>query len=91
MSGEAGLDPDQIPHAQAERRQLAGELREKAQEAFGRGALQAATLHASDLLMLYPNERHGIRPPKRNHTTRESVQFWFRHFLEKELIMGGNE
>ncbi len=42
-------------------------------------------------LMLYPNERHGIRPPKRNHTTRESVQFWFRHFLEKELIMGGNE
>jgi len=36
-------------------------------------------------LMLYPNQRHGIGFPKRNHTTRESVQFWFRHFLGKEL------
>lgn len=36
-------------------------------------------------LMLYPGERHGIGFPKRNHTVRESVQFWFRHFLGKEL------
>ena len=36
-------------------------------------------------LMLYPNERHGIGLPKRNHSTRESVQFWFRHFLGSEL------
>lgn len=37
-------------------------------------------------LMLYPNARHGIGYPKRNHSTRESVQFWFRHFLGKELL-----
>ena len=36
-------------------------------------------------LMLYPNGRHGIHHPKRNHLTRESVQFWFRHFLGQEL------
>ncbi len=36
-------------------------------------------------LMLYPNARHGIRYPKRNHSERENVQFWFRHFLGKEL------
>jgi dipeptidyl-peptidase-4 len=37
-------------------------------------------------LMLYPNARHGIGYPKRNHSARESVQFWFRHFLGKELL-----
>lgn len=36
-------------------------------------------------LMLYPNSRHGIRYSKRNHSTRENVQFWLRHFLGKEL------
>ncbi len=36
-------------------------------------------------LMLYPNARHGIGFPKRNHIYRESVQFWFKHFLGKEL------
>ena len=36
-------------------------------------------------LMLYPGQRHGIRGLKRNHSTRESVQFWFRHFLGREL------
>jgi dipeptidyl-peptidase-4 len=36
-------------------------------------------------LMLYPNSRHGVGYPKRNHATREDVQFWFRHFLDEEL------
>jgi dipeptidyl-peptidase-4 len=36
-------------------------------------------------LMLYPNARHGVRGVKRAHATREDVQFWFRHFLGKEL------
>jgi dipeptidyl-peptidase-4 len=36
-------------------------------------------------LMLYPNERHGWGPPKYFHSARESVQFWFKHFLNKEL------
>ena len=36
-------------------------------------------------LMLYPNERHGIRGKKRSHVSREQAKFWFRHFLGKEL------
>ena len=36
-------------------------------------------------LMLYPGGRHGWGGPKRVHSTREGVQFWFRHFLGKEL------
>lgn len=36
-------------------------------------------------LMLYPNARHGVRGPKRSHSIRENVQFWFRHFLNREL------
>lgn len=36
-------------------------------------------------LMLYPNARHGVAFPKRNHAARESVQFWFHHFLGKKL------
>jgi dipeptidyl-peptidase-4 len=42
-------------------------------------------------LMLYPNERHGVGNPKRNHLTREAVQFWFRHFLGKDLVIEENE
>ena len=38
-------------------------------------------------LMLYPNARHGIGFPKRDHVMRESVQFWFRNFLGKELVV----
>ncbi len=38
-------------------------------------------------LMLYPNARHGVGFPKRNHSTRENVQFWFQHFLGKELVI----
>jgi dipeptidyl-peptidase-4 len=36
-------------------------------------------------MMIYPNERHGYGFPKRNHQYREYVQFWFRHFLNKEF------
>ena len=35
-------------------------------------------------MLLYPNKRHGWGGPKRTHLTRESTQFWFRHFLGKE-------
>jgi dipeptidyl-peptidase-4 len=38
-------------------------------------------------LMLYPNSRHGIGYPKRNHSVRESTQFWFHHFLDQELVV----
>ncbi len=38
-------------------------------------------------LMLYPNARHGVGGPKRSHSMRENVQFWFRHFLNRELTM----
>ncbi len=51
------LDPKGLPREQAERRKIATELKQKAAEAFARGELVTATLFASDLLMLYPNER----------------------------------
>ncbi|MBX3274064.1 MAG: hypothetical protein KF729_27610 [Sandaracinaceae bacterium] len=57
MTGTESLDPESIPRDQAERRQLATELQARARAAFERGELQTATLFASDLLMLYPNER----------------------------------
>lgn len=36
-------------------------------------------------MMIYPNERHGYGFPKRNHQYREYVQFWLKHFLDKEF------
>ncbi len=36
-------------------------------------------------LMLYPNERHGYSFPKRKHYHRLATQFWFKHFLNREL------
>jgi len=36
-------------------------------------------------LMLYPGKRHGWRGPKRDHLNRETVQFWFKNFLNKKL------
>ena len=36
-------------------------------------------------MLLYPNKRHGWGGPKRTHLTRVSTQFWFKHFLDKEL------
>ena len=36
-------------------------------------------------LMLYPNSRHGIGYPLAQHETRQRVQFWFKHFLGRDL------
>ncbi len=36
-------------------------------------------------LLLYPNSRHGIGGSKRAHIIREEIQFWFKHFLGREL------
>lgn len=36
-------------------------------------------------VMLYPNERHGYGMVKRTHQYREYVQFWFKHFLNKDF------
>lgn len=36
-------------------------------------------------LMLYPNERHGVRPPKWKHASTQYINFWYRHFLGKEF------
>ncbi len=35
--------------------------------------------------MLYPDGRHGWRGKKRVHSTRQSVKFWFKHLLAKDL------
>ncbi len=57
MNAGETLDPQALPSAQPERRALAEHVHGLARDAFARGELQTATLHASDLLMLYPNER----------------------------------
>lgn len=57
MAAAETLDPKGLPRDQQERRRIANELKAKAHETFQRGELIAATLYASDLLMLYPNER----------------------------------
>lgn len=36
-------------------------------------------------LMIYPNERHGVRFPKRLHQQREYINFWYKNFLNKEF------
>ncbi len=36
-------------------------------------------------LMLYPNARHGVGMPLRTHSIRENVNFWFKHFLGRDL------
>lgn len=38
-------------------------------------------------VMFYPNERHGYGFPKRNHQLREYIQFWFKHFLNKDFVL----
>jgi len=38
-------------------------------------------------LMIYPNQKHGTKGAWRNHTRRETVNFWFRHFLGRELVV----
>ncbi len=34
-------------------------------------------------LMIYPNQRHGIRYPKYPHSMRLDVNFWFKNLLKK--------
>ena len=34
-------------------------------------------------LMIYPNQRHGIRYPKYPHSMKVDVDFWFKHLLDK--------
>lgn len=51
------LDPSAVPDDEAARQQLGQDLRRLAQEAFQRGELVTAMLHASDALMLFPNDR----------------------------------
>lgn len=36
-------------------------------------------------MMFYPGGRHGWRGKKRIHSTRRSIQFWFKHLLERNL------
>jgi dipeptidyl-peptidase-4 len=38
-------------------------------------------------VMIYPNQKHGVSGVWRKHSRRETVNFWFRHFLERELVM----
>jgi dipeptidyl-peptidase-4 len=33
--------------------------------------------------MVYPNQRHGYRGKKRAHSSRQSVDFWFKHLLKR--------
>lgn len=44
------------------------------------------TLDKDFELMIYPNERHGVRFPKWKHAQREYVNFWFRYFLGKDFV-----
>ncbi len=57
MSALEQLDPHNIPSREEERAKLAEALKQKASAAFARGELLVATLHASDALMLFPNDR----------------------------------
>ncbi len=34
-------------------------------------------------LMIYPNERHGIRFPKYAHSVKLDIDFWFKNLLDK--------
>ncbi len=34
-------------------------------------------------LMIYPNQRHGIRYPKYSHSMRLDINFWFKNLLKK--------
>ena len=54
------LDPEHLPSAAQERAQVAAELKRDALAAQSRGELITAMLHASDALMLFPNEREYL-------------------------------
>jgi hypothetical protein len=51
------LDPNAIPDLDQKREELGRELRQRAKEALKRGEFISAMLHASDALMLFPNDR----------------------------------
>ena len=34
-------------------------------------------------LMIYPNQRHGIRNPKYPHSKKMDINFWFKNLLGK--------
>jgi len=34
-------------------------------------------------IMLYPNQRHGFKDKKRDHSNQHYVDFWFKHFLNR--------
>jgi len=36
-------------------------------------------------MMMYPGSKHGYRRDHRNHSNKTNVQFWFKHFLNREL------
>jgi dipeptidyl-peptidase-4 len=38
-------------------------------------------------LMIYPNQKHGARGAWRKHGNRETVNFWFRHFFGREIVV----
>ena len=42
-------------------------------------------------MMIYPNQRHGIRGKFRAHAVKDAVAFWFRHFLDRELKIDKDE
>jgi dipeptidyl-peptidase-4 len=44
-------------------------------------------LNRSFELMIYPNQKHGTRGAWRKHANRATVNFWFRHFFGRELVV----
>ncbi|MBN2192488.1 MAG: hypothetical protein JW751_06695 [Polyangiaceae bacterium] len=54
------LDPQNLPDEAQERARVAAELKHDALAAKARGELLTAMLHASDALMLFPNEREYL-------------------------------
>lgn len=60
MNQKQQLDPQHLPSDQAQRSAVASELKALALAARERGELLTAMLHASDALMLFPNERQFL-------------------------------
>ena len=60
MNPSQQLDPNHLPSELAERQAVAAGLKALTQAARARGELLTAMLHASDALMLFPNEREFL-------------------------------
>lgn len=54
------LDPENLPTQEAKRHEVAEELVQKVHTAMGNQQPLVASMHASDLLMLFPNERRFL-------------------------------